>query len=137
MRYLIPVLLISGCFCLLPEAHGEVKLDFWHSYTHQPSGVIHYSFRIASYKRGLFFGSCGPSTRSLQWQYDIDLAGPGPLYQKDQITVTSEGKRIDVVAGTITLSPNQRETTINLKVNLANGSGDFLANGTHPVQKLK
>src|SRR5262249_29141595 len=98
---------------------------------------IHYSFQIASYKRGLFFGSCGPSTRSLQWEYDIDLAGPGPVYQKEQITVTREGKKIEGASGTVNVSSNQRDATITLKVNLAEGVADFLGNGKHPVQKLK
>jgi hypothetical protein len=137
MSRLVEILFILAVLCLIPEAHGEVKLDFWHSYTHQPSGIIHYSFQIASYKRGLFFGSCGPSTRSLQWEYDIDLAGPGPVYQKDQITITSEGKRIEVVAGAVTVNPKQHETTFRLQIYLAKGVGDFPGNGTHQVQKLK
>src|SRR5438105_12438651 len=85
-------------------ARAEAKLDFWHSYTHQPSGVIHYSFQIASYKRGLFFGSCGPSTRSLQWEYDIDLTGPGPVYQADQISMTSDLKKVPIGSGTLTFN---------------------------------
>ena len=118
-------------------AYGETKLDFWHSYTHQPSGVIHYSFHIANYKRGLFFGSCGPSTRSLQWDYDIDLAGNGPTYEKEKMTITSEGKKVDVVSGTITIDPDQREARIDLRVRIGTQTNDFRGNGTHRVVKLK
>ena len=128
---------ICGLGLLATVARGETKLDFWHSYIHQPSGVMHYSFRIASYKRGLFFGSCGPSTRSLQWEYDIDLAGKGPVYQKDQINVTSEGKKIEVVSGTISLSPDTSQATFNLRVKMAGAEQDFAGNGRHPIKQLK
>ena len=118
-------------------AHGEIKLDFWHSYTHQPSGVIHYSFQIACYKKGLFFGSCGPSTRSLQWEYDIDLAGNGPVYQKEQVAISSEGKKVEVMSGTITVSPKAGEATISLRLKSSVAQLEFVGNGTHPIRKLK
>jgi hypothetical protein len=134
---LIRWLTICGVAFLATVAQAETKLDFWHSYIHQPSGIVHYSFRIASYKRGLFFGSCGPSTRSLQWEYDIDLAGKGPVYQKEQINVTAEGKNIEVVSGSITLSPDTSRASINLRVHSSGADLDFAANGTHPIKKLK
>src|SRR5260370_23519409 len=107
---------LLGSIWLAAEAHAETKLDFWHSYAHQPSGVTHYSFHIANYKRGLFFGSCGPSTRSLQWEYDVDLAGSGPVYEKPQVYITCEGKQIEVFSGTVTFEPNQRQAQIYLRV---------------------
>src|SRR5260370_24175421 len=96
---------LLGSIWLAAEAHAETKLDFWHFYTHQPSGVTHYSFHIANYKRGLFFGSCGPSTRWLQWEYDVDLAGNGPVYEKRQVALTTEGKHVEVISGSITIDP--------------------------------
>ena len=136
-KNLILWLLICGLACLATVARAETKLDFWHSYIHQPSGVLHYSFRIASYKRGLFFGSCGPSTRSLQWEYDIDLAGKGPVYQKDQINITSEGKKIELVSGTLSLTPDTSQATINLRVNLSGADLGFAGNGSHQIKRLK
>jgi len=131
---------LAAC-CLLSlatlPARAETKLDFWHSYVHQPSGVIHYSFQIASYKRGIFFGSCGPSTRALQWEFDIDLAGAGPVYNKDQINVTSEGQKLEVVAGNISLDPAQREATISLRVKASATATEFAGNGKHRIIKLK
>ncbi len=118
------------------SARGETKLDFWHSYI-QPNGVLHYSFQIASYKRGIFFGSCGPSTRSLQWEYDIDLAGKGPVYQKEQIVITSEGKPIEVLSGTITVDPKLNDATINLRVKVSGTGLSFPANGLHRIRKPK
>src|SRR5258706_15729232 len=62
------------------SVHAATKLDFWHSYGHQPGGTTHFAFHLASYKRGLFFGSSGPSTMSLDWSFDFDLSGDGPIY---------------------------------------------------------
>jgi hypothetical protein len=126
------LVLFLGC-----SACAEVKLDFWHSYTHQPSGVVHYSFQIASYKRGLFFGSCGPSTRSLQWEYDIDLAGTGPAYQANQIVVTSEGKPVQVINGTITVGQGKKQAVIVLRVKLSSSESSFQGNGTFRIEKLR
>jgi len=118
-------------------ARAETKLDFWHSYRHQPSGVVHYSFQIANYKRGLFFGSCGPSTRSLQWEYDIDLAGPGPIYQGEQIAINSDGKKIEVASGKIVISSKDQQATIELKVKSGTVVLAFPGNGSHPIKKLR
>jgi hypothetical protein len=136
IKRLMAGLSVLGALSFLPHANAEVKLDFWHSYVHQPSGVIHYSFQIASYKRGIFFGSCGLSTRSLQWEYDIDLAGAGPVYQKDNITVTSEARRIQIVSGDIRIGSKQGEATINLRVKSSGSEADFYGNGTHSIKKL-
>src|SRR5690349_3457965 len=135
-RRVVPFLALLAVLRWERSAMAEVKLDFWHSYNH-PSGVVHHSFQIASYKRGIFFGSCGPSARSLQWEYDIDLAGKGPEYQKDQIAVTSEGKKIEVVSGTITVGPKASEATIRLHVNINGTETEFVGNGTHAIKKLK
>src|SRR5258708_38519349 len=104
----------------LASAMGETKLDFWHSYVHQPSGLIHYSFQIASYKRGLFFGSCGPCTRSLQWEYDIDLSGPGPVYQKEQIGMRFDLRPVEVVAGTIRVDSASSHVVFDLRLQNTN-----------------
>ena len=118
-------------------ARGETKLDFWHSYIHQPSRVIHYSFQIARYKRGLFFGSCGPSTRSLQWEYDIDLSGPGPVYQAGQIAITSDLKKVDIASGSISIDAAHEHATVNLRLKSGAGVVEFPGNGTHPIKKTK
>ncbi len=120
----------------LASAVGETKLDFWHSYVHQPSGVIHYSFQIASYKRGLFFGSCGPCTRSLQWEYDLDLSGPGPLYQKEQIAMRSDLKPVEVVAGTIRVDSSSSHVVFDLRLQNTNSIA-FPGNGTYLIKRLK
>jgi hypothetical protein len=122
---------------LAGSACAEVKVDFWHSYVHQPSGTIHYSFQIASYKRGLFFGSCGPSTRSLRWEYDIDLAGVGPVYQKEQITMRCDLKPVDIASGTIRVDLKRREAFFDLRLQQTNRLAAFPGNGTYPIKLLK
>jgi len=124
-------------FGLLPRANAETKLDFWHSYLHQPSGIVHYSFHIANYKRGLFFGSCGPSTRSLQWEYNVDLAGTGPTYGRDRISITSEGKPVDIVSGTVVIDREQKTAAVTLQVNFGNSTNSFKANGVYPLKKFE
>ena len=125
---------VSSCAQLAP---AETKLDFWHSYLHQPSGVIHYSFQIASYKRGLFFGSCGPSTRSLRWEYDIDLTGAGLVYQKDAIRITSDLKNVEIVSGTITVDQKRNEAAIDLQIKSGGNTVGFTGNGTNHIVKIK
>ena len=118
------------------------ELNFWHSYLHQPDSVIHFSFHIANYKRGLFLGSCGPSTRSLQWGFDVDLAGPGPGYSRDQICIRADGKPVEVASGTVSITPNQQQATIALQLvqpgtNKPGTPINFPGNGTHRIQKIK
>jgi hypothetical protein len=128
--------IIFVLFCAAADASAGTKLNFWHSYTHQPSGVTHYSFHIANYKRGLFFGSCGPSTRSLQWEYDVDLVGIGPIYSKDHITITIEGKSVEVVSGTIAINTEGQTAKIDLRINYERSATDFAGNGTHHIKKI-
>jgi len=123
-------------FAATPAMAGPL-LDFWHSYMHQPSGVVHYNFHLASYKRGLFFGSCGIATKSLQWSFDFDLAGAGPVYEKDQIIVSSDaGSSLKVVSGQVTIDPKQ-QATVTLVVEEAGSQKQFIGNGKYRIHKLK
>jgi hypothetical protein len=63
-------------------------LDFWHSYVRAQTQETHFGFHLSQYKRGLFWGSCGPSTKSLQWSFTFDLAGDGPIYATGQFSVS-------------------------------------------------
>ena len=130
-------LLILAFVCATIPTHAAVEVDFWHSYTHQPSGVIHFAFHIASYKRGIFFGSCGPSTKSLQWEYEVDLAGSGPAYKPDQIAITTEGKKVPVSSGTIMISASERTAKIDLQVETRGASSNFLGNGSYRIKHVK
>jgi len=130
-------ILAIGLLCVVANALAGTELDFWHSYTHQPSGVKHFSFHIANYKRGLFFGSCGPSTRSLQWEYEVDLAGVGPDYGKDKIIITTEGKRVEIASGTIAFDFGAHSAKIDLRIQSEGVPKDFPGNGTHRIKKIK
>jgi hypothetical protein len=142
-RHIVLSLVLIACFLsLAPQASAGTELNFWHSYVHHPSGVTHFSFHIANYKRGLFFGSCGPSTRSLQWGYDVDLAGPGPRYTPDQIALRVDGKTVSVVSGTIGIDTRQEQATIQLQIaqpgtNQLVTSTIFPGNGTHRIRKAR
>jgi hypothetical protein len=136
----VPLVLLAWVFCSALPARAGTELDFWHSYVHQADGATHFSFHIANYKRGLFFGSCGPSTRSLQWGYDVDLAGPGPRYTADQITLRVDGKPVSIASGTIAVDLNQQQATIQLQItqsgtNQPVTSTNFPGNGTHRISK--
>jgi hypothetical protein len=141
-RKALSLVLLAWSLSSAAPARAGTELNFWHFYIHQPDGVAHFSFHIASYKRGLFFGSCGPSTRSLQWGYDVDLAGPGPRYSADQITVREDGKPLSVASGTIAIGSSQQHATIQLQITQAGtiqpgSSTSFPGNGTHRIQKIK
>jgi hypothetical protein len=125
----------SPCFTAIAEAGTE--LNFWHSYIHQPDGVTHYSFHIANHKRGLFFGSCGPSTRSLRWEYNVDLSGSGPVYQKDQIAVTVAGKPVAVGSGTITIDAQKQNGTMSLQLEHGAAKEEFVGNGRWGIKRAR
>ncbi|HSU54717.1 MAG TPA: hypothetical protein VLT36_11715 [Candidatus Dormibacteraeota bacterium] len=77
-------------------------LDFWHSYVHAQTHETNYSFHLSDYKRGLFWGSCGPSTKSLQWSFTFDLSGDGPVYTNRQVSISDDnGKPLNIVSGKV------------------------------------
>jgi hypothetical protein len=123
---------------MLMNARAATVLNFWHSYTPPQAGQKHYSFRLSNYKRGLFFGSCGISTKSQQWAFNIDLAGDGPTYGKDQVSLSDDNaKPAPVVSGSVAIEGKQTFATISLKVAQAGTTNDFVGNGRYKIEKLK
>jgi len=121
-----------------PGANASTVLDFWHSYVPPQTGVKHYSFHLANYKRGIFFGSCGLSTKSQQWAFSIDLTGEGPTYEKDQTTISDDNaKPLKIVAGQIRINPTQNTAQIDLLVETAGATNKFIGNGTYKIKKVK
>jgi len=115
-----------------------VVLDFWHSYTPPSTGTRHHNFHLTNYKRGLFFGSCGISTRSLRWGYTFDLEGDGPVYSPGRVTVTDEDFRsLTVAAGTITIDEKKMTAIIDLAIEQAGTTNRFAGNGTYRIKKSK
>lgn len=124
-------------FAPLMVAGTEMRL--WHSYLHQPDGEIHFAFSVADYKRGLFFGSCGPSTYSLQWMYSFDVAGAGPVYDPARIRLRNEmGVSLGEtppVSGEIRVDAKRKRVEIQLKVQENGVVRDFHGNGSYAISE--
>src|SRR5580704_11374280 len=59
---------------------------------------------LQHFKQGLFFGSCGPATKSLQWEYSFTLSGEGSVYEAKDIGLKDGSlKPVEVTSGKITL----------------------------------
>jgi hypothetical protein len=113
-------------------------LDFWHSYVHAQTQERHYSFHLTQCKRGLFWGSCGPSTKSLQWSFTFDLAGDGPVYDAKRISISDDnGKALHVISGQVTTTAKQSIAKIALQVENEGRTNTFIGNGDHPIHGLK
>jgi hypothetical protein len=113
-------------------------LDFWHSYTHAQTHETHYAFHLSSFKRGLFWGSCGPSTRSVQWSYNFDLTGEGPVYKQNQLSASDDdGKKIGVVSGLIKTDLKSNTVTIDVEVEQAGTTNKFVGNGVYSIRRIK
>ena len=126
--FLLALSLSSGC----RDATGVT----WHSYTNSHDGLIHFSLNLSSYKRGLFFGSCGPSTRSLQWQYRIELKGAGPTYGKEDIGLQDGDLHpIGVESGSIFVDHERKAAKIDIAIIGESKAGPFAHNGTYRMQK--
>jgi len=127
-------LLAVVALSVLPAAaQGGVQLTS-HSYIHNPSGQTHVVFHLVSYKRGLFFGSCGPSTRSLQWEYYIEMKGKGPTYAEEDIEVKDgEYRLIPIESGSITIDTKTHQAQICLTVRQNSGAKAFVGNGDYKM----
>ena len=136
LRHLLLVFL--AIFFASASVEAATTLDLWHSYGHRPSGLTHFGFHLASYKRGLFFGPCGPSTTSLNWSFGFDLAGDGPTYDHDHVKlITDEAAEIKVVSGEITIDSKRQNAEINLFVDQNGATTAFIGNGRYRIKKLK
>ena len=122
--------------CLAPVmARAEVRLTT-HSYVHNPSGQTHVVFHLASYKRGWFFGSCGPSTHSLQWEYYLEMSGSGPSYSKEDIEIKDgDYQLLTLEDGVITINSKTHQASISLVLKQDSGGKPFPGNGTYKIRK--
>ena len=129
-------LVLLALICLLPVgSRGAVELTS-HSYLHNPSGQVHVVFHLANYKKGLFFGSCGPSTRSLRWEYHLELTGKGPDYSISDIELKDGNlQTVQLQAGSIRLDAGKHTATISLLVKQDSGGKEFVGNGTFKIKR--
>jgi hypothetical protein len=131
MRTFVSVVLV---FWLAAAASAGTQVSLWHSYTNQ-SSEVHFGFGLRNYKRGLFFGSCGPSTYSLQWEYGFDLKGKGPQFAKDAIQLKDANLRpVALGSGNIVVDEKKFTVEIAIKVTTNGVAQDFIGNGTYKLR---
>lgn len=132
-------ILAGIALCLIPAgAQAGTTLDFWHSYQHAQTGGVHYGFHLSRCKRGLFWGSCGPSTKSQQWSFTFDLAGDGPTYSAQQLSVSDDNAApMRVVSGQVTTDIKRMTAKINIEVETGGHTNKFVGNGEYAIHKLK
>ena len=137
MRIAHPLLLLL-LVLTAPRLFAGTTLDFWHAYARAKTGERHYAFNLASCKRGLFFGSCGVSTRSQRWAFSFDLSGDGPVYTGEQLIVSDDGlKRVKIVSGGITLDAKHENATIHLQIDQGGARSEFVGNGRYRIHAVK
>jgi hypothetical protein len=120
---------------ILPAA---TTLNFWHSYIHALTREPHYGFHLDQFKRGLFWGSCGPSTKSLQWSFTFDLSGNGPVYDPKNICLSDDnGKTLQVVSGAITKTCERSIAKIDLQIETEGRTNNFIGNGTYQIHQAR
>ena len=99
-------------------------------------GTKQRTLELRNYKRGLFFGSCGPSTYSMQWEYTFTLTGDGPVFKADDIKLKDGRlKQLPVSGGTIVLDTKHHSINLDLKVTAGAAETSFPYNGRYKLKK--
>ena len=132
MRAVLGLLLV---FSLTRVASAGTEVSLWHSYTNQPSGQFRFAFDLKNLKRGVFFGSCGASTRSLQWEYGFELKGRAREYAKDTIELKDANfQLVPVDSGKILVDEKKSIVQIIIKVSTNGVAQDFIGNGIYKLR---
>jgi hypothetical protein len=129
--------LIALFLCFTSHAYGGTRFESWDAYTDRQTGKSRHGYRILNTKRGIFLGPCGFGTRSIQWEYwiDLDLSASQQLFQARQIKLEDDNRKaVPVISGTIVISPDKRTATLNLQINRQGRVTDFEGNGKHRIQ---
>lgn len=134
----VPRLVAVSVLLIANSLVAGTTLDFWHSYLHAQTRQTHYSFHLSHCKTGLFWGSCGPSTKSLQWSFAFDLAGNGPVYEVKDISLSDDnGKTLRVVSGQIKTTADRSTANIDIQIESESRTNIFKGNGNYHIHKLK
>jgi len=89
---------------------------------------------LESHRRGIFFGSCGPATKSLKWEFSFTLHGDGPVFRAPAIEMKDGALRpIAVRTGTIELS--DRSLRIDLGIAREGRTVPFPYNGEYRIRR--
>ena len=132
MRAVLSLLLL---FPLAGVANAGTEVSLWRSYTNQPSGQFRFAFDLKNLKRGVFFGSCGMSTRSLQWEYSFELKGKATKYAKDDIELKDANFHlVPIDSGSILVDEKKSTVQITIKVSTNSVAQDFIGNGTYKLR---
>jgi hypothetical protein len=137
VRHAIGCALLTCSFflSLAGTASAGTEVSLWHSYTNQPSGQIRFAFDLRNLKRGVFFGSCGPSTRSLQWEYGFELKGKASEYGKDDIELKDANLHpVPLDSGNILVDEKKPTVQIAIKISTNGVAQDFIGNGTYKLR---
>jgi hypothetical protein len=88
---------------------------------------------LTSYRRGIFFGSCGPATKSLRWEYSFTLKGDGPVYRAAGIEIKDGALQpVGVRWGSIALT--ERTIRIDLAIDGKGRTVPFPYNGEYRIR---
>lgn len=99
-------------------------------------GTKRRTLELRNYKRGLFFGSCGPSTYSMQWEYTFTLTGDGPVFKREDITLKDGSlNEVRVSGGSVALDTKHHSINIDLKVTAGAAEISFPQNGRYKLKK--
>jgi hypothetical protein len=129
---------LAVIFLASASAFAGTELSFWHSYVHAQTSETHHAFRLADFKRGLFWGSCGPSTKSLRWSFNFNLAGDGPVYPGRQIILSDDNAQtLRVVSGQVVTDAKRGTATIAIEIESAGATNKFVGNGEYRIKKAK
>jgi len=132
MRAVLSLLLL---FPLAGVANAGTEVSLWRSYTNQPSGQFRFAFDLKNLKRGVFFGSCGMRTRSLQWEYSFELKGKATKYAKDDIELKDANFHlVPIDSGSILVDEKKSTVQITIKVSTNSVAQDFIGNGTYKLR---
>jgi hypothetical protein len=122
-------------FSVTGVARAATEISLWRSYTNQPSGQFRFAFDLRNFKRGVFFGSCGASTRSLQWEYGFELKGEATEYAKDDIELKDANFHlVPLDSGKILVDEKKASVQISIKVSTNGVAQDFIGNGKYKLR---
>ena len=87
---------------------------------------------LESFRRGIFFGSCGPATKSLRWEFSFTLHGEGPVFAAPAIEMKDGALQpVPVRSGSIALS--DRSIRIDLAIRREGRTVPFPYNGDYRI----
>jgi hypothetical protein len=133
--------ILAIVFISCTKACAGTEVHFYGAYTNKADSVIYHDYDLLNYKRGLFLGIC-PTTKQLQWAYWFRLAGERSTYSPNQFTVQDDISSVGttkvylkVVSGSVVLDRSSQTMTVDIQVEQAGSTNQFIGNGTYSFHK--